>query len=715
MSAHAPSEYYDRLTEIYLDPVNDENAKATRFRTVLEVFFHDYMFPAKPDTMTFAQLQMLWYQNGGNYQLNKLISEIRVDLNHITHEDKSIRGNRGYLTYLFRACVAILINLSGENPTERTRIACGEVVQDYLNGLNEQQRDIVTDDARIVYVNAGPGTGKTHLLVYKIVDILSTMKREAKIVALSYTKTSARSLSAKLDSTLAKLNMLQESLPYSGTIHSYCLNSLRSYRSQNGGEFDYIIADETEIEEIVDDIFYSLDGEVEKVAIAKAIRKPDDSMDQRIRDAIAERKDVYKRISVGEILSVYLNEITNNEDFIEWSRKNMNVILVDEAQDLTIENYQIFDILLEKIPELKLFLVGDPRQNIFGFLGGSFDNLEQFLKKYKGQISQKALGYSYRCPQKILDFTNGMTFSDCDNIQLTSKSGETGSITVNDYDNEYDEAKATVDFIKQRGSYNGIAILAPRIKTLEPIVDELNSQGIRFVVQGGSNSLKPHIQAFACMNRLVETKLKALGPANKLCARLEIPKCKTMPEFLNTEVGKEIKKLGLRYEAGNIKYIDLQRSFVKICRQYFNSAAKEEMDADFQKLYTMVIEQSDSPKGFSYHFKHYQKQFISLDADFKSTGTTEDAVTLSTIHSAKGLEWDCVIMPSMCDHLFPDPKRQDDVNPDERIDGINTDKKLLFVAVTRSKKDLIISYPCMIRDSRMQARPSRLLGSLMLL
>ena len=108
-----------------------------------------------------------------------------------------------------------------------------------------------------------------------------------------------------------------------------------------------------------------------------------------------QRKDVYKRISVGEILSVYLNEITNNEDFIGWSRKNMNVILVDEAQDLTIENYQIFDILLAKIPELKLFLVGDPRQNIFGFLGGSFDNLDQFLKKYEGQISKKALSYSY--------------------------------------------------------------------------------------------------------------------------------------------------------------------------------------------------------------------------------------------------------------------------------------------------------------------------------
>ena len=715
MPTNSASEYFDRLTEIYLDPVNDENAKSTRFRTVLEDFFHDYIFPEQPDSMTFAQLQQLWYQQAGNYQLNRLISEIRIDLNHITHEDKSIRGNKGYLMYMYRACVTILMHLSGEDPGNRTRVACGEAVRDYLNNLNEQQRDIVIDDSRIVYVNAGPGTGKTHLLVYKIVDLLATLKREAKIVALSYTRTSARSLSSKLDSTLSKLNMLQDSIPYSGTIHSYCLNSLRSYRSQKGEKFDYIIADETEIEEIVDDIFYSLDGEVERESIAKAIKKPDDSMDPRILAAIAERKDVYKRISVGEILSVYLNEIATNDDFVEWSRKNMNVILVDEAQDLTIENYQIFDILLEKIPDMKLFLVGDPRQNIFGFLGGSFDNLDQFLKKYENQISRKALSFSYRCPQKILDFTNAMSFSDCDNIHLTSNSEEPGSITLNYYDNEYDEAKATVEFIKQRGAYNSVAILSSKIKTLGPIVDELNAQGIRFVVQGGGNSLKPYIHAFACMNRLVETKLKALGTANKLCARLEIPKCKTMPEFLNTEVGKEIKKLGSRYEAGNIQFIELERGFVKLCRQYFNSASKDEMDADFQRLYTMVIVKSDSPKGFSYHFKHYHKQFISLDADFKSTGTTEDAVTLSTIHSAKGLEWDCVIMPCMCDHLFPDPKRQEDVDPDERHDGINTDKKLMFVAVTRSKKDLILSYPCMIRDSKMQARPSRLLGSLMLL
>ena len=104
--------YFTRLTDIYLDSMNDENSKSTSFRTVLEDFFHDYLFPEEPETMSLNQLQRLWAQGSGNHQLNRFIDEIRVDLNHITHGDKNIRGNRNYLSYLYRCCVAIIINLS---------------------------------------------------------------------------------------------------------------------------------------------------------------------------------------------------------------------------------------------------------------------------------------------------------------------------------------------------------------------------------------------------------------------------------------------------------------------------------------------------------------------------------------------------------------------------------------------------------------------------
>ena len=712
--------YFTRLTDIYLDSMNDENSKSTSFRTVLEDFFHDYLFPEEPETMSLNQLQRLWAQGSGNHQLNRFIDEIRVDLNHITHGDKNIRGNRNYLSYLYRCCVAIIINLSEETPDIRTRSACGEQVRNYLDALNEQQRDIVIDDSRVVYVNAGPGTGKTHLLVYKIVDLLYTMGKDAKIVALSYTRTSARSLTEKLSSTIFKLNLIQESVPYSGTIHSFCLNSLRAYWSKKGNAFDYVIADDSEIDEMVDEIYYSFedskeDSKITREEIKKAIKKPDSSDNPKIVAAIAQRKDAYKRISVGEILNVYLKEILNNDEFVAWSRENMNVILVDEAQDLTVENYNIFDVLLEKIPELKLFLVGDPRQNIFGFLGGSFSNLNDFLEKYDDQTSRKALNISYRCPQVILDFTNTMVFRDCENIQLRSNSEEPGSVSVKDFEDEYVEAERIVAMVAEHASFDNTAILSPKIKMLAPIVDELNAKGIRFVVQGGSNSLKPYIHAISCMNRLVETDFRTLGTANKLCARLELPKCRTLSEFLGTEIGMKLHKVAKRYKDKNISFVQLEREFVKLCREAFPDSDVDEMNQDFRRLNDLVIRKSNSPRAYSFHFKHWRKQFIAPEADFKSIGTSEEAVTLSTIHSAKGLEWDYVFMPCMCDHLFSGSSRQDSIEQEDKLEAINTDKKLLFVAVTRAKRELIVSYPTMMRDSRQQTRPSRLLGSLILM
>ena len=708
------NQFYERLTASYLNHRNDEDAKCKEFRTVMEDFFHQYVVPDSTDKDTWKDLQDIWYSQSGDYALNKFIRELRVDLNLITHGKKHI-SSHGWLNYYYKACVTVILNMSHTDPDQRTKVACGEFDDAYLNALNEQQRDIVGDHSRITYVNAGPGTGKTHLLVYKIIDILTHEKSDAKIVALSYTRTSAASLSAKLNGTMEKLNLLQESIPYSGTIHSYCLNCMKDYREQQGLKFDYVIADDSEIEEIVDDIYCSFDGVYDKEVILQCYKHPTGDEDEQLMKAVGERKDIYKRISVGEILGLYLKTLQENEDFARWCSERVNWLLVDEAQDLTVENYAIFDTMLEKMPDLRLFLVGDPRQNIFEFLGGSFRFLNEFLEKYDGQITNKYLSYSYRCPQKILDFTNGMDFYDCDNITLNSNSSETGAITVNDYEDDYEEAQAVVKYIKEKGEYAKTAVLSSRLRDLSKIVDELNANDIAFVVKGGSKTVKPHIQAFACMNKIVSTKGKALGPCNGLCEKLEIPKCKTTPQFFATEVGREIKALQQSYENGNLSYLELSRKFVQLCRKYLPDGNRDAQNEDFMKLYKMVIEKTDSPEGFSGLFKHYKPHFESLEVEFKSTGNSAETVTLSTIHSAKGLEWDHVIMPGMCDKYFPNPKTLDSPDPETRAHAMTTAKKLMFVAVTRSRKDLLLTYATMLRDSRSMAGPSKLLGPLALL
>lgn len=711
---YSAQKYFDRLTDAYLNHQNDEDAKCKEFRTVMDDFFHQYVIPESTETDTWNDLQKLWYQNSGNRQLNKIITDLRVDLNKITHGKMHVTG-KDRLYYYYRVCILVLINISEEQPDNRTRVACGEVDTKYLESLNDQQRDIIVDSSRITYVNAGPGTGKTHLLVYKIIDILSKEKKDANIVALSYTRSSAASLSAKLNSTIQKMNLLQESIPYSGTIHSFCLNSLRDYKAQSGERFDYIIADDSEIEEIVDDIYYSFDGAYEREVILQCYKASSGIEDEQLLKAINDRKEIYKRISVGEILGVYLRTLRDDEEFLKWCEKRMNWLLVDEAQDLTAENYAIFDTLLETMPGLKVFLVGDPRQNIFEFLGGSFKYLNEFLEKYDGQISKKYLSYSYRCPQKVLDFTNEMDFRDCENITLNSKSSTDGSIEVSNYDDDYEEAHSIVKYIKDRGDFGNIAILSSKLRDLSKIVDELNAHDISFVIKGGSKTVKSHIQAFACMNKIVATKGKALGPCNGLCDKIEIPKCKTVHQFFATDIGKAIQQYAQSYSSANITYLELSRKFVELCRKFLPDGNRKAQDEDFAKLYNMVIKKTDSPEGFSNVFKSFKSQFESLEVEFRSTGHSAESVTLSTVHSAKGLEWDCVILPGMCDKYFPNPKSLEAVDPEARKDALNTSKKLMFVAVTRTKNRLWVTYPSMLRDSRSQTGPSRLLGSLALM
>lgn len=704
--------FYDRLRNAYLG-ADSNDSKMWRFRLVMEDYMNFLVAPDSPDKLQFVEAQEIWVERTRNYRLDREISFVRRALNNVVHGKRSGTSDADLKIY-FDSCVLIINLISGEMPDRATLAAFGKVDEAYLEDLNPQQRDIVLDKARVVFVNAGPGTGKTHLLVYKILDTLVREREKARIVSMSFTRTSAASLSEKLAAESLKRNVTKFYLAYSGTIHSYSLNSIKQYLATKGRPFEYLIADDSEFEDIVDDIYFTLDERYEKDVIREFLRKPEDAGNEELRKMIEEKKKLYKRISVGEILDMYYRMLEEDEEFSKWTSENMSYLLVDEAQDLTEENYRIFDLLLTKNQDLKLFLVGDPRQNIFGFLGGSYKYLDEFLSKYKDDLSQRDLTISYRCPQRILDFTNGLSFSDCRNPALSSNSGKDGIIEVRSFGDEYEEASAVVELIKTYKSHSGIAILFPRLRPMAKIVDKLNEERIAFRVLGGGRIIKPHIAAFSYMCKIVETDGRSLGAANNLCGLMEMPKCRTMKEFFATEVGREIAKLNTAYQGKSKSYLELARSFVKLCRHYLPGADKEEQDADFKKLYDTVIKKTDSPKGYSRSFKYYRNAFSTLEVEFKSQTESKDAVTISTVHSAKGLEWDTVIIPELTESGFRNGRANEEVSPQDKEEAANTDLKLLYVAVTRAKERLLLTYPNYIADTRAETRPLRDIRSLLL-
>ena len=703
--------FYDELRNCFLDIRNSNDAKVFVMRLTLEDFFNYIIGTTEADEkLNFANAQSVWYESVSNYRLNREVTYIRQEMNKVVHgQRKNISDEtlRAFYEYSVR-----LVNLiTGDMPDVSTLAAYGHVDEAYLASLNTLQKDAVLASDRIVYVNAGPGTGKTRMLVYKILDLLIKDKDKAKIVSMSYTRSSASSLSAKIADEGSKLNVIRFNSPYSGTIHSYSLNSLKAFYKSKGLLFDYIIADESELEELADDIYYSTDCIYQREIILDGLCRPDSIQDERLKKILEDTKKVYKRISVGEILHLYLKTLQENEEFIEWVTNNVNYILVDEAQDLSYINYQIFDTLIEKIPNLKLFLVGDPRQNIFGFLGGSYKHLDAFLSKHQAISSIKHLNSTYRCPKCIVDFTNSLVFDDCANIQITSIQDKAGRIEVYEYDDEYQEANEIVRHILNVREKGSVAILTPKLKQVSKIVDRLNETGIPFVVYGGAHSVKPHIMAFVYLNRIAETNASSLGPMNALCEKFNLPKHRNVYDFLNTDIGIEVSRLYKNYIHKNISYLELCRNFVKICKQYFSGDA---IDNDYKLLYESVIKNSDTPSSFGKLFKSYKGVFMSLEMEYKSTGNNGKPITISTMHSAKGLEWDYVILPSMCDSFFPGTNVSDEVDCETKNESLNSNLKLMYVAVTRSKGDLLITYPGYLRDSQKYTRPSRFLKNILL-
>ena len=149
--------FYARLRNAYTGS-DSNDAKMWQFRLVMEDYMNFLVASDSPDKLQFNEAQEIWVARTKNYRLNSMISFVRRRLNNVVHGKRSGTSDADLKIY-FDSCVLIINLISGETPDRATLAAFGKV-------------DEVLDNARVVFVNAGPGTGKTHLLVYKILDTL---------------------------------------------------------------------------------------------------------------------------------------------------------------------------------------------------------------------------------------------------------------------------------------------------------------------------------------------------------------------------------------------------------------------------------------------------------------------------------------------------------------------------------------------------------------
>ena len=559
----------------------------------------------------------------------------------------------------------------------------------YLATLNEQQLEAVLSRAQILFVNAAPGTGKTFLLTSKLVYEIEQSQSTQSIVALSYTNTAANQLGERFYKMLEESGVDKKFSIFSGTIHSFCFRMIKEYYH----ELHYIILDDEELHELAIDIRESLGNGVSSALILDILKSNAHSAPPALCESVCQIKESLKVIAIKDILLMFLNAL-EDEEFQRWIRPKITMMAVDEAQDLCDLNYQILDKLLEIIPGMKLFLVGDPRQNIFEFNGGSYKNLYEFLKKHPNHEVKK-LTVTYRCTQAIADYVNTFQFKDCENYQLQSQSDSSGTIDIEPNPSEESEAERVISEVLHVGKLEKCAVICNNLKYLSVLIEKLQKKEIPYKVFGGRKLLKKHI-------RFVNHILRVIESDNAYSIR-------TVADYANIDIVEGGKRKKSRFYASHIGQEILairemtSAPFQHIAHRVIAIALSDE-DTEEQKMdYREFL---DISKGFSSisdyltAFATDREQFAQFyEADFEECPIPTDKgfLTISTIHSAKGLEWENVFIMGLCEGNFPNPFFCQEKTPEEQEDFFNGEWKKMYVASTRAKEKLHLTYSCTIK------------------
>ena len=366
-------EYYEELKFYYKKLDSDWTDKAKSMRTIAHRFYSEIT-----ETDTTYHLALVEFYKGTHQKIvSGLAFQVKDKLNTIVHENLPI--DKECYIGLYNAIVRLIFLATGIMPDEATQEFIGFKQEDLWESLNDEQKDIVLCDDKIIYVNAGPGTGKTRLLVHKLLRYIQISTSKEKIVALSYTNTAARELGDRFREAIFKVKLEKGYDFYNGTIHSFCYRMIKSFYASKGDEFSDIIIDDEDIRNLAEEIHVQLEEKYTVNEIAECLKSRLRSKKPGLTEILTEIKQRYSIISIEDILHKFLEECMK-DDFRIWIRDKLTTLVIDEAQDLTKLNYDIFAQLKKIIPELKLFLVGDPRQNIFNFNGGSYEHLNAFLR-----------------------------------------------------------------------------------------------------------------------------------------------------------------------------------------------------------------------------------------------------------------------------------------------------------------------------------------------
>ena len=611
-----------------------------------------------------------------------------------------------------------------------------------LNLLNREQRIAAETLEGPVLILAGAGSGKTRALTFRIANLIEHGVPAYRILALTFTNKAAREMKSRVEELIGTE---EAGNAWISTFHSTCARILRRDIEKLGYSRSFVIYDDDDQGRLLKDIYKQLNVDESFIPVREVRSKISDAKNKlfspdewfyhsgrdRRNSIIHDIMTVYAKkmkslnaLDFDDLLVKTLELFADHPPVLELYRNRFRYVLVDEYQDTNKAQYEMVRLLTSE--SRNLCVVGDDDQSIYGWRGADLRNILDFEKDYPDATVIK-LEQNYRSTANILDAANHViAHNECrKDKKLWTESPEGDRILLYCASDEHDESMwiARELMSLQRNGYGyGHSAILYRTNAQSRVPEEvLMKSGIPYKVFGGQKfyerkeikDILAYLRVIVnpsddiSLLRIINVPKRSIGETtvqalSERASNLGIPVFSTLndlPEELNARARGKVNDffclmtlLGAMKECmGLMDFVDAMIEKTGLEEQYRKEDSEEALNRlenmnEFRNALREYAENDDNPTLENY------LENVSLVTDLDRATDENGYVTMMTLHSAKGLEYDNVFIPGMEENIFPSIRS---INEDNRLEE---ERRLMYVGITRARKRLYLSYA----EERMQ-------------
>jgi DNA helicase-2/ATP-dependent DNA helicase PcrA len=598
--------------------------------------------------------------------------------------------------------------------------------------LNDKQYEAVSQTEGSYLILAGAGSGKTRVITYKIANIINKGINSEKILAVTFTNKAANEMKERVSSLLKtkKLKVLVT------TFHSLGVKILRDNIKMLGYREKFSIFDEGDCKKIIKDIIsdlklpddkYNPDTIIYKISDIKMNMKNhfDDPSLKKIYVKYEEYLKIHNAVDFDDLIKLPIEIFKKHPAILEKYQKKWEYVLVDEYQDTSVMQYEL--IRLIAIKHKNLTIVGDDDQSIYSWRGANPENILLFETDFH-PVKEIRLEQNYRSCANILNAANSLIKNNSNrkskNLWTNDIAGD--PIKIHACENEEDEADFVCSIIRKLYrsgyQYKDIAILFRMNSQSRPFEELFRENNIPYKMIGGTNffdraEIKDIISYLrflvntddeVSLVRIINNPKRGIGNTTLMelmnhAKETNSGLYSTIKDFISLDkLGKKItpyledfynlienyreriyipKKMS---ETVNSLIFEIDyRS--KLIHELKDSKKVEIRMNNLNQLVQSIARYENNPDNFDPNIYDYLQK-ISITS--KDDETNDDnAVNMMSIHSAKGLEFKCAFIVGAEEGLIPHHKTVSETG------NIEEERRLFYVAITRAREKLFITYP----------------------